>query len=130
LTEINSHFKQISDKFDVVLIEEPAAFVRQGAYGIKNLVPIHKLMMSMGAIIGALSDRYKVVLVKVSDWKGTGKKVDTQLIAKDITGKKLNTHESDALVMSLNWLRFVRYKVAIRNAKTANPVIKRMKIIG
>ena len=84
----------------------------------------------MGTIIGALSDRYKVVLVKVSDWKGKGKKIDTQLIAKDVTGKKLNTHEADALVMALNWLRFVRYKMAIRNAKTTNQAIERVKIIG
>jgi len=113
LEEIKEHIESIDEDFDVVLVEMPDAFMRQGRYGIKNVVPIQTLMMAIGAIVASLVPRHEVRFVKVSEWKFDKGKKMTQYFAKKHSGKVLNTHESDALEMAMKWIEKGIFRQAI-----------------
>lgn len=105
LAAISAHFRDVMDDYQAVLIEEPGAFMRIGSYAIKNVASVQMLEMAIGAIVGALADRYPVHLVKVHEWKTYKGKTITKVIAERECGKRLNEHEADAFIMGLNWSR-------------------------
>lgn len=114
LKEISAYFHNLDEKVDVVIVEQPDTFVRMGRYGVLNGLPIMLLFMSIGAIVSALSNRYDIEFVKVSDWKGKTPKQFTQRSVEGITGVKLNDHESDAVMMGFNYFKSVMFKNAVR----------------
>lgn len=105
LRVIAEHFAALKGPFDAAIVEMPDKFVRLGARGITNFGSIQLLHLAIGTIVGVLVQKHNVIvhLVRVSEWKGKGQKWQTQLVAKQITGKKLNTHEADAVMMGINW---------------------------
>jgi Holliday junction resolvasome RuvABC endonuclease subunit len=115
LRQISFLFSKIDDEFDTVIIEYPDAFMREGEYGIKNVRAVMTLMMSVGAIIGALNDRYDVKLVSVDEWKGKEAKKFTQYAAKQECGKKLNNHEADAFMMGVRWHTTIKFIHKVRD---------------
>lgn len=114
LSEITVRIAGIDGDYDVVLIEMPGQQMRMGDYAIKNVRSIQLLMMAIGAIAATLLWRYKVEFVPVQAWKKTKGKTPTKMIAYSRAGRALNEHESDALVMALNWERSMMLKGRIR----------------
>jgi Holliday junction resolvasome RuvABC endonuclease subunit len=109
LEVISGHFRGLTGEYDCVLIEQPGAFMRLGDYGITNVKSVQLLMLAIGVIYGTLAGRYKVEFVRVKDWKGRAGKKVTQMMAARLAGRKLNTHEADALIMALNWERYIKF---------------------
>jgi len=102
---IGDHFRGITDPYDIVVIEQPDVFARRGTFAFKNLASIMLLMTALGTIVASLNDRYKVFLFLVSEWKGHENKRTTQEDALREAGQKLNTHESDATMMGLAYIK-------------------------
>ena len=117
LKEIGDHFRNIDEPFDKVIIEQPDVFARKGRYNIKNLASIMLLMTALGTIVGSLQDRYEVFLFLVSEWKGGCNKKTTQLEALAVAGKKLNTHESDAVMMAITFEQRGKFVMERREVK-------------
>lgn len=121
LTEISEHFSKylIENTYgiDQVIVEQPGKFMREGKRGLKNVLPIQILMMSIGAIVGILGQGFPVEFVRVEDWKGKkGKKIIQQWAYSECE-KHLNTHEAEAFIMALQWRSKVRYTNAVRKAR-------------
>jgi len=118
LFSIAQHFREIGGEYDCAIIELPSSFIREGNFGLKNVRSIQMLHLSIGAIIGGLSfyPDLKVEFVKVKDWKGNTPKEQTQVYARGLLGKELNTHESDAFMMAIKWLSKERYVRALKEA--------------
>lgn len=117
MKELARYFQSFDEFYDIVLVEQPDTFVRQGLRGLLNVLPIQMLMMSIGVIVGTIGQKYPVEFVRVSDWKGNSGKNVTQMMVFRLTGKKLNTHESDAYMMAVEWLNHVRFKNSVRRGE-------------
>lgn len=113
IQQISEHFDSLEGiEVDVALIEMPEAFMRKSQYNIKNVKSIQLLMMSIGAIVGAVGKHYHVELVRTKDWKGSTKKAITKMIADSLTDALNNEHERDAYVMAINWQDSIRFRQA------------------
>lgn len=113
LKEISEHFSNLQEKADIVIVEHPT-FMKMGGDRILNMWSLMTLCMSIGAIVGALSNRYEVEFVKVNEWKGRTKKKYTQKSVEYIIGKKLNDHEADAVMMGINFYKSIMFKHAVK----------------
>jgi len=124
LKEIYEHFNGLEGKYNCVVVEEAGNFVRMGTYGVRNMDSIQLLMLATGTIVGSLLGKYPVEFMRVKDWKGNTPKAVTQSMARHLTNKKLNTHESDATIMGINFCKSKLIKKWTANAKkkkAANP---------
>ena len=117
LSKIAIHFRNYDYEYDIAITELPDSFVRFGKFGIKNFKSLQSLHMAIGSIVGAISLCEKpVIFITPREWKKRGSKIMTQLVVKQITGKSFNTHESDAILMGIVFMKYYKYKYeAIQN---------------